>query len=101
MIGLFYFQYTTRDPLAAQNLLIAMQTDERWLTWVRVTGYIKENLMSGAGFGIRSFAFAFPDLASNSAFWHGHNLFLNKAVQMGIPGLVVFLFLIGAIFFQS
>ncbi|MDD3483737.1 O-antigen ligase [Azovibrio restrictus] len=100
LMSLFYFQYATKNPLAAQNLLWEIQSDVRWLTWTEVINHIKKNLMIGSGFGLRSFAFAFPDLAANSPFWHGHNLFINKAVQMGIPGLVIFIILIGSVFFK-
>ena len=71
--------------------------DERIQIWHVVADNIKEQPWTGGGFGIEAFKMRNPEFYRlKSLNWHAHNMVLNKGVQMGIPGMLVFLALFGA-----
>jgi len=72
--------------------------DPRWPVWKRVVADIASSPWTGAGFGLRSFNLKYEGkVVFDGPFWHAHNMLLNKAVQMGVPGAVVFLCLFWAV----
>lgn len=89
---LFFVTFLKRDPLIAENISTTLTSDLRWETWGLTLARIIDHPWFGSGFGMRTFQLLFPELAS-SPFWHAHNLILNKGIQMGLPGIVVFLWL--------
>jgi len=67
--------------------------------WEKSFNYLKKHPFSGVGFGRRSWTKAFPEMrARHPNFWHGHNTFLNLAVELGLQGLAAFIFLLYRIF---
>jgi O-antigen ligase len=53
----------------------------------------------GQGFGLRSFHYAYPEIAQvNAVYWHPHNLLLNYVTSTGIFGAATFVLLFAAIF---
>jgi len=67
--------------------------------WAKSLDYLKKHPFSGVGFGRRSWTKAFPEMkARHPNFWHGHNTFLNLAVELGLQGLAAFIFLLSRIF---
>jgi len=63
--------------------------------WEKSLVYLKKYPFSGVGFGRRSWTKAFPEMrARHPNFWHGHNTFLNLAVELGLQGLAAFGFLL-------
>lgn len=99
-VMLFIVLYMQRDPLAAQSFGRALQGDVRWEAWRLCIDQLIAHPWMGGGFGLRTFEAVFPELASRSVFWHAHNTVLNKGVQMGLPGIVVFLVLIFSVIWQ-
>lgn len=71
---------------------------ERYIIWHYWLERIAERPLTGVGFARDLPHFVYVKPAEWPAFWfaHAHNLFLDYALQLGIPGLVVFLFLLGA-----
>lgn len=66
----------------------------RFTVWQSAFGYTIANPLTGIGNGAFKFVSVFgPGLTAN----HAHNLLLNIAVGMGIPGLVLFLKLLASI----
>lgn len=67
--------------------------------WLKAFDYLKEHPFSGIGFGRQSFEKKFPEMRlSNHQAWHAHSTFVNLALELGIQGLIVFLFLLYRIF---
>jgi O-antigen ligase len=55
---------------------------------------ISEHPVTGIGYGKKTFSKYYPELTEPK---HAHNIFLNTAVELGIPGLVFFVIIIGII----
>lgn len=91
--SLFLFQFLNRDPTASKALGSAVGNDVRWPVWRACVTQLKDHPWTGSGFGLRIFQLAYPQFSANGPFWHAHNVLLNKGIQMGIPGIVGFLFL--------
>ncbi|HEX5393465.1 MAG TPA: O-antigen ligase family protein [Rhodocyclaceae bacterium] len=91
--GLFLVQFLHRDASAASGLGRAMSNDVRWPVWHACIQALGDHPWTGSGFGLRIFQIAYPQFSANGPFWHAHNVLLNKGIQMGIPGIVGFLFL--------
>lgn len=72
--------------------------DQRPALWRFVADKIGERPWTGYGFGVRSFAYAFPEMAkANLMLWHTHNLVLDYAFQLGVLGVVLLLAIFGSI----
>jgi O-antigen ligase len=72
--------------------------DPRPEMWQFLVGDIAAHPWRGAGFGLLSFDYVYPQLAAkNPTLFHAHNVFLDAAVQMGIPGVLAMIYLFGAI----
>ena len=66
--------------------------DPRLKVWPFVIEQIQQHPWIGKGFGRRSFNYAYPEILDmNPYFWHTHNIFLDYGIQMGIPGVLVFI----------
>jgi O-antigen ligase len=61
---------------------------------IRALNIIRENPVTGIGYGKKTFSKYYPELAEPK---HTHNIFLNTAVELGIPGLVFFMTIIAII----
>jgi O-antigen ligase len=55
---------------------------------------IRQHPVTGIGYGKKTFSKYYPELEEPK---HAHNIFLNTAVELGIPGLVFFVIIIGII----
>lgn len=81
----------------------------RGYIWSRTIPLLKQSIVLGCG--ADSFIFAFPQLdymgrslsgyADNQVFTKPHNLYLQTAVQYGIPALIAFLVFFGMYFVQA
>ncbi|MCP5142745.1 MAG: O-antigen ligase family protein [Zoogloeaceae bacterium] len=69
--------------------------DERIVHWTNVVPKILDNPIQGSGFGRASMYKAYPELRVFGSLWHAHNLALDVAVQMGIPGVIALILLLG------
>lgn len=69
--------------------------DPRLAIWSVAIDNIKNQPFSGGGFGREAFKLRNWEFSkSRGQSWHAHNVFLNKGVQMGLPGVAAFLFLL-------
>lgn len=74
----------------AENEQVQLKTDIRLSFWPRVIGKIVEHPLTGTGFGRGVIRKAHTDLTpvEAPAMWHGHNVFLNYGLEMGVPGML-------------
>jgi O-antigen ligase len=72
----------------------------RYNTWNVVLQDVQNSPIVGAGFGKHTFQILHPNLPKE-IHKHIHNMFLGTAFQLGIPGLVLFLFLFWKILSDS
>lgn len=84
----------------------AVSDDPRLAFWPRVVARIVEHPLAGTGFGRGVIHQAYPDLtpAEAPALWHGHNVFLNYGLEMGLPGIVALVALfagLGSMFWRA
>lgn len=49
---------------------------------------ISKNPFAGIGYGKKTFSLYYPEIIEPS---HAHNIFLNTTVEVGIPGLIIFI----------
>lgn len=82
------------------GLLITMlQQDPRWDLWRFSIEKIVENPWQGGGFGRGVFDRLYSEYRpEDPLLWHAHNMILNKGIQMGIPGMLAFVWLWSALF---
>ena len=77
----------------------AIDKDHRFALWPEIVGYIEARPLTGYGFGRGVLR---EDLQRkfkqvDEALWHAHNIFLEAMLQLGVPGLVLLLILLGAV----
>jgi O-antigen ligase len=94
--GLFFQSVVLhRSGNADTTVRSALENDPRLSIWRFSLDLIREHPLTGAGFGrfaaVDSYRGRFPEDRTNA---HAHNPFLNYAVQMGIGGVVILLFLL-------
>jgi len=72
---------------------------ERFQIWQYWAGHIQEKPWAGVGFGrdLPHMVYKKPPEWFGLMFAHAHNLFLNYALQLGLPGVLVLLLLFGAL----
>lgn len=71
--------------------------DARWELWQVALNNIHAQPLSGGGFGREAFTLRNLEFrVTHGQLWHAHNMFLNKGVQMGIPGMLAFVLLLFA-----
>lgn len=93
IIGLFAIQIAMRidvNPISGP-----LARDPRWEIWAAALENIRANPWFGGGFGRATFSFVNPTVVQlNGQHWHAHNALLDKGVQMGLPGMLAFAWLI-------
>lgn len=68
-----------------------MQSNIRWGLWKFSLEKIGEHPWIGGGIGRTVFDKLYPEYRPDEHdLWHAHNMILNKGIQMGIPGMLVF-----------
>src|SRR6266850_377282 len=70
--------------------------DPRLTLWPEVLEHIKARPLTGYGFGRGLLRQSLSDELKHPLQWHAHNLFLDTMLQVGIPGLLLLLLLLGA-----
>lgn len=97
LAGLFVAQMMRRgisSESAATTVQTAVTQDVRWQLWKFSLSKIAENPLAGGGIGRPVFRKLYPEfMPEDPNLWHAHNMIINKGIQMGIPGMVAFLFL--------
>jgi len=69
----------------------------RLVIWKEGIAKIREHPLTGIGYGKESFKRAFPDnpvMLGDKGLWHTHNIFIEVALEIGIPGLIIFVWLL-------
>ncbi len=70
---------------------VTTQSDVRWGLWKFSLEKIGEHPWIGGGIGRAVFDKLYPEyLPERTDLFHAHNMILNKGIQMGIPGMLVF-----------
>lgn len=82
---------------AGEGVLGLIVDDPRIPLWAHVTTMIERQPLTGGGFGRGVYGKELTAQFGSHILWHGHNLFLNYALQLGIGGVLVLLLLLGAI----
>ncbi len=86
------------SPGAGEKTWHSLSNDKRLDAWRFAIDNIRRRPLSGGGFGLEAFRMLNPEYPKTHwPFWHVHNTFLNKAVQMGIPGVLAFCLLLLAV----
>jgi len=82
-----------REPNGAAT---ALSQDSRFKLWPEVFEYTKARPLTGYGFGRGMLRQSLQNEFNQTLLWHAHNLFLDTVVQVGIPGLLLLVLLLGA-----
>ncbi|NJR72470.1 MAG: O-antigen ligase family protein [Gammaproteobacteria bacterium] len=97
-IGLFYFSAVMRAnyyPDAVSNVATMLKQDDRQLIWKAAMTVIAEKPIVGHGFaledGKRALSEQFSDPWHRQMYRQAHNIVLNYAIQMGVPGALALL----------
>lgn len=75
----------------------ALARELRVKIWPEVLEDIAQAPLTGYGFGRGLFRKSLTGDFENPLIWHAHNLFLDVTLQTGLPGLLLFLLLLGTI----
>jgi len=74
----------------------ALAKDPRLTLWPEVLEHINARPLTGYGFGRGILRQSLSGDLKRPLQWHAHNLFLDTLLQVGIPGLLLLLLLLGA-----
>lgn len=86
------------QEISLQEFARPLQSDPRPFLWKQALQLLEAHPVNGVGFGRDSYGKALPEVvAGNGLFWHSHNLALNYAVQMGIPGILALMAVMGTL----
>jgi O-antigen ligase len=85
---------TTRETLGAR----VMEEDPRLALWREVSEKIEARPWTGYGFGRGMLRVDLKNELGAPQLWHAHNLFLDTALQLGMPGVALLLILLAATF---
>lgn len=102
--GMALFQFisvTEEKSLTLQqpaSIKLSISKDLRIPLWRYTAEKIAANPVLGAGFGKRVLENELKAKFGNTNLWHAHNLFLNYAMQLGVAGVAVLIFLFFSIY---
>jgi O-antigen ligase len=86
---------TAREAMTTALVSNTASSDPRWTIWNKALANICERPFTGGGFGREAFKMRnYEFWKSHGLQWHAHNMVLNKGVQMGLPGMAAFIFLL-------
>jgi O-antigen ligase len=74
----------------------SLANDPRLNLWHEVLQHVRERPFTGYGFGRGVLRQGLKKETGEVNLWHAHNIFLDVLLQTGIPGLALFLLLLGA-----
>lgn len=73
-----------------------LSNDPRLPLWSETADQIVERPLTGYGFGRGILRKSLREQLDDGMLWHAHNLVLDTVIQVGLPGLVLLLLLLGA-----
>jgi O-antigen ligase len=86
-----------REALGAH----VIEEDPRLRLWQEVSERIEARPWTGYGFGRGMLRVDLKNELGKPQLWHAHNLFMDTALQLGVPGVVLLFALLAAIFRQG
>ncbi len=102
--GLFYFSSVVRAnyyPAAVENAASMLMQDDRQRIWKAAINIIGDKPIAGYGFalenGKQALSEQFTEPWHRDMYRHAHNIVLNYAIQMGLPGGLALLCLFGGL----
>jgi len=95
MSGAAFMMSRIQAERGENDAVAAFSKDLRVDLWPEVLEHIKERPLTGYGFGRGLLRDSLSE-KHPSLLWHAHNLFLDTMLQLGLPGVVLLLVLIGA-----
>lgn len=75
---------------------IVLAEDPRLRLWPEIVERISARPITGYGFGRGMLGQPLSQELNDPLLWHAHNLFLDAALQLGLPGLLFLVFMLGA-----
>lgn len=73
-----------------------LSKDPRFTLWPEVLQHVQQRPLTGYGFGRGMLRQPLQNEFKQPLLWHAHNLLLETVVQVGIPGLLLLVLLLGA-----
>lgn len=93
--SIYIFKARSHSTDISATLSQTITADPRWNIWSTAIDNIRNQPFNGGGFGREAFKMRNKEFWKNhEMLWHAHNMVLNKGVQMGLPGITAFLFLL-------
>ena len=78
------------EQSAADGIVAMVQRDERFHIWTYALKRANERPVFGHGFGRGILRQEFRSTLGNKLHWHTHNVFLGKAIELGLLGLAAY-----------
>lgn len=78
------------EQSASQGVVTTVMKDERVQIWKYALRRAADRPLYGYGYGRGILRKDFRARLGNDLAWHAHNVFLNQAISVGIPGLVAY-----------
>lgn len=101
-MALFQFVSVSMEKSLASfksaSVTLSISKDLRIPLWRYTAEKVAENPLLGMGFGKRVLEKDLKTQFANNNLWHAHNLFLNYALQLGLIGVGVLVFLFLALY---
>ena len=79
-----------------ENPVQDLQRDPRFAMWPEALAKVAEEPLFGYGFGRGLLRGELREQIRMPMAWHSHNLFVDMALQLGLPGLALLLLLLGS-----
>ena len=89
-----YVVQSAREVYDGGSIILA--EDPRLRLWPEIVERISARPITGYGFGRGMLAQPLSQELNDPLLWHAHNLFLDAALQLGLPGLLFLVFMLGA-----
>lgn len=98
LAGLYFLPQSILNRIMSIGNFADSSIAYRFTMWDITMDIIRDYPIAGVGFGHLPFKQIFETYIRTMPIYHSHNTFLQTTVEMGIPGLIVFLFLLFILF---
>jgi hypothetical protein len=88
LLLMFYIHDLRLENAASVPITVHLDQDPRPKLWRYCLQLIIDGPLFGAGFGQDVYKHSLTTALGNPLLWHGHNLFINAGLQMGLPGIL-------------
>lgn len=96
--GIYFLPQTILNRIMSIFNLADSSNAYRLTMWSISMDIIKDNPIAGVGFGHLPFKQTFETYIRTMPTYHAHNTYLETAAEIGIPGLIAFLFFLFILF---